>query len=113
MTSTDVRPIDDSAARLDRLAATAAELLQRCRARGASQAEVSCSEEHGLSVDVRMGDVETVESTRDRGIGVTVYFGKRKGSAAAAWRRCRPAGPGARRCRRWVGRLWKSWLILG
>ena len=84
MTSTDVRPIDDSAARLDRLAATAAELLQRCRARGASQAEVSCSEEHGLSVDVRMGEVETVESTRDRGIGVTVYFGKRKGSASTA-----------------------------
>ena len=84
MTSTDVRPTDDSAARLDRLADTAAALLQRCRERGASQAEVSCSEEHGLSVDVRMGDVETVESTRDRGIGVTVYFGKRKGSASTA-----------------------------
>jgi PmbA protein len=75
---------DDSQARLDRLAGIADQLLQRCRAQGASQAEVSCSEEHGLSVDVRMGEVETVEATRDRGIAVTVYFGQRKGSASTA-----------------------------
>ena len=81
-----VAPIaaDDSQSRLDHLAATAQQLLERCRARGATQAEVSCSEERGLSVDVRMGAVETVESTHDRGIGVTVYFGQRKGSASTA-----------------------------
>ncbi len=44
----------------------------------------SCSEETGLNVNVRMGEVETVESTRDRGIAVTVYFGTRKGSASTA-----------------------------
>ena len=77
-------PLTDNVARLDRLADVAARLLERCRAQGAGQAEVSCSEEHGLNVDVRMGEVETVESTRDRGIGVTVYFGKRKGSASTA-----------------------------
>ena len=38
----------------------------------------------GLNVGVRMGEVETVESTRDRGIAVTVYFGTRKGSASTA-----------------------------
>src|SRR5690606_36093470 len=43
-----------------------------------------CSEERGLTVDVRMGEVETVESNRDRGIAVTVYFGRRKGSASTA-----------------------------
>jgi PmbA protein len=75
---------DDSQARLDRLAGIAAQLLDRCRDRGATQAEVSCSEEHGLNVNVRMGEVETVESTRDRGIAVTVFFGKRKGSASTA-----------------------------
>lgn len=80
----DVPATDDSQARLDRLEATAARLLERCRQRGASQAEVSCSEERGLNVNVRMGGVETVESTRDRGIGVTVYFGTRKGSASTA-----------------------------
>ena len=75
---------DDSQARLDRLADISQRLLERCRARGATQAEVSCSEENGLSVNVRMGEVETVESTRDRGIAVTVYFGQRKGSASTA-----------------------------
>jgi len=74
----------DSVARLDHLAGIADQLLQRCRARGAGQAEVSCSEERGLSVDVRMGEVETVEATSDRGIAVTVYFGQRKGSASTA-----------------------------
>ena len=75
---------DDSRARLDALAEISQRLLERCRAGGADQAEVSCSEERGLNVNVRMGEVETVESTRDRGIGVTVYFGKRKGSASTA-----------------------------
>ena len=82
--SQDDSSADDSLARLERLAATAQQLLDRCRARGATQAEVSCSEEHGLNVNVRMGAVETVESTRDRGIAVTVYFGQRKGSASTA-----------------------------
>lgn len=54
------------------------------RAAGADQAEVSCSEETGLNAGVRMGAVETVESTRDRGIAVTVYFGQRRGSASTA-----------------------------
>lgn len=75
---------DDSLARLDTLAELSQRLLAAARARGASQAEVSCSEERGLNVNVRLGEVETVESTRDRGIGVTVYFGQRKGSASTA-----------------------------
>jgi PmbA protein len=75
---------DESVARLDQLAGIARQLLERCAGRGATQAEVSCSEEHGLNVNVRMGSVETVESTRDRGIAVTVYFGQRKGSASTA-----------------------------
>lgn len=75
---------DDSRERLARLEAIAAQLLDRCRAAGATQAEVSCSEDRGLGVNVRMGEVESIESTRDRGIGVTVYFGRRKGSASTA-----------------------------
>jgi PmbA protein len=84
VTPTSTLPADDSVARLDHLAGIARQLLDRCRDRGASQAEVSCSEEHGLNVNVRMGNVETVESTRDRGLAVTVYFGHRKGSASTA-----------------------------
>ncbi|QQQ03025.1 metalloprotease PmbA [Lysobacter enzymogenes] len=74
----------DPEQRLDALAELSQRLLAAARARGATQAEVSCSEDAGLSVNVRMGEVETVESTRDRGIGVTVYFGQRKGSASTA-----------------------------
>lgn len=74
----------DSQMRLDALADLSQRLLASARRRGASQAEVSCSEDAGLSVNVRMGEVETVESTRDRGIAVTVFFGKRKGSASTA-----------------------------
>ena len=58
--------------------------LREARARGASQAEAAVSMDVGLSVSVRLGEVETVEYQRDRGMGVTVYFGKRKGAASTA-----------------------------
>lgn len=80
----ETRIDDDSTARLDALADISQRLLARARELGASQAEVTCSEERGLDVNVRMGEVETVESTRDRGIAITVYFGQRKGSASTA-----------------------------
>lgn len=70
--------------RLDELADIAAAVLKRCRGQGASSAEVNASESHGLSVGVRMGAVETVEDTRDRGLSLTVYFGQRKGNASTA-----------------------------
>jgi PmbA protein len=38
----------------------------------------------GLSVTARLGEVETLEYQRDRGMGITVYRGKRKGSASTA-----------------------------
>jgi PmbA protein len=59
-------------------------VIRRARAAGASQAEVAASIESGLNVNVRLGEVETVEHTRDRGFGLTVYFGQRKGSASTA-----------------------------
>ncbi len=75
---------DDSRVRLDRLQAIAGQVLALCRARGADQAEVACSEERGLNIGVRLGEVETVEATRDRGVSLTVYFAQRKGSASTA-----------------------------
>jgi len=71
-------------AELDRLAQLAEDVLRRARAVGASQAEVSANIDTGLGVNVRLGEVETVERTRDRGFGLTVYFGQRKGSASTA-----------------------------
>ncbi len=76
--------IDDSKAELDRLAELAGELVGKAVQAGASQAEVSASVSAGLNVNVRLGDVETVERTQDRGFGLTVYFGQRKGSASTA-----------------------------
>ena len=58
--------------------------LEEARTRGASQAEAAVSQDTGLSVGVRLGEVETLEHQRDRSMGVTVYFGQRKGSASTA-----------------------------
>ena len=48
---------------------------------GASQAEAAISMDVGLAT-ARLGEVETLEYQRDRGMGVTVYFGTRKGTAS-------------------------------
>ena len=75
---------DISLERIGELSNLAEDLLQRARTRGADQAELSLSESRGLNVAVRMGDVETVEYTRDRGLSLTVYFNQRKASASTA-----------------------------
>ncbi|MBB5206948.1 metalloprotease PmbA [Chiayiivirga flava] len=77
-------PADASQATLDRLSELARDVLARCAARGASQCEVGINEDRGLAVGVRMGEVETIEHTRDRGLSVTVYFGQRKANASTA-----------------------------
>jgi PmbA protein len=58
--------------------------LEEARVLGASQAEAAVSMDVGLSVSVRLGEVETIEYQRDRGMAVTVYFGTRKGTASTA-----------------------------
>ncbi len=57
---------------------------KRRASRGATQAEAAVSQNSGLSVGVRLGEVETLEHQRDRSMGITVYFGQRKGSASTA-----------------------------
>jgi PmbA protein len=63
---------------------TVADALALARRLGASQAEASASFGTGLAVTVRMRSVETLEYHRDQGLGVTVYFGQRKGSASTS-----------------------------
>jgi len=58
--------------------------LEEARTLGATQAEAAISMDVGLSVSVRLGEVETIEYQRDRGLAVTVYLGTRKGSASTA-----------------------------
>lgn len=56
--------------------------LGRARQGGATQAEASLSVSRGYSVSVRKGEVESLEFQNDRDLGVTVYFGQRKGNAS-------------------------------
>jgi len=70
-----------STAQLTEVAALA---LEEARRQGASQCEADASVSQGLSVSVRLREVDTIEYQRDRGLGVTVYFGKRKGAASTA-----------------------------
>ena len=84
MNTSQISHTDSSLEELDRLAQLSEDVIRRARAAGASQAEVSASVESGMAVTVRLGEVETVERTRDRGFGLTVYFGRRKGSASTA-----------------------------
>jgi len=58
--------------------------LHHARKLGATAAEVSASSHRGLSVNVRLGEVDTLEHTRDRGVSVTIYRGRCKGMASSA-----------------------------
>lgn len=58
--------------------------LALARHEGAGQAEATAATSRALSVNVRMGEVESVEFQRDRDLTVTVYFGHRMGTASTA-----------------------------
>lgn len=58
--------------------------IEEAKRLGATESEAAVSVDTGLSVTARLGEVETLEYQRDRGLGVTVYRGKRKGSASTA-----------------------------
>ncbi len=62
----------------------ARDVLADAATRGASACEVDVSEGFGQSVTVRCGEVETIEYNRDKGVGVTVYCGQRKGYASTS-----------------------------
>lgn len=70
------------ASRIPELKDVVSRALESARRAGATQAEADASLQQGLSVSVRLGEVETVEYQRDRALGITVYFGHRKGSAS-------------------------------
>lgn len=72
-------PADDQERRLLDVAESA---LSEAGRMGTSAAEVSLSHSSGISVNVRNGEVETVEHNRDKSLGVTVYFGHRSGHAS-------------------------------
>jgi PmbA protein len=60
------------------------DVIGQARALGADGVEAGISLDTGLSVTVRLGETETLEYSRDRGLGLTVYVDHRKGSASTA-----------------------------
>ena len=69
------------AEQISRLKQVVEDLLHEARHQGADAAEAGVSAQTGLSVTVRLGETETIEHTSDNGLGITVYFAHRKGSA--------------------------------
>ncbi len=80
MTQTNLSPSEQT--QLTQLESMVADCLEEAARQGATDAEAGASVELGLSVTARMGEVETVEHHRSRGLGLTVYIGQRKGSAS-------------------------------
>ncbi|MBT3196175.1 MAG: metalloprotease PmbA [Gammaproteobacteria bacterium] len=60
------------------------QILDEATRQGASAAEAGSRVEEGYTSTVRMGEVETIEHHKDRGMGVTVYFGEHKGTASTS-----------------------------
>jgi PmbA protein len=77
-------PQQIDASSINEMKAVVSSALAEARSAGASQAEADASVARGLSVTVRLGEVETIEFHRDKGLSVTVYFGQAKGSASTA-----------------------------
>src|SRR5262249_46716959 len=68
-------------AEIERLAES---VLDSARAGDATATETEVSQAVGQNVSVRRGEVETIAYNRDKGIGVTVYLGQRRGHASTA-----------------------------
>ncbi|WP_312516776.1 metalloprotease PmbA [Massilia sp.] len=68
----------------DQLKQLARDVLAFAREQGATDASVEISEGSGLSVSVRKGNIETIEQNKDKGLGVTVYSGQRRGNASTS-----------------------------
>ncbi|MEZ5584753.1 MAG: metalloprotease PmbA [Candidatus Competibacteraceae bacterium] len=72
-------------AQLESLVAYALEVAAE---QGATAAEAAVNCSNALSVTVRLGEVDTLEQQRDRGLAITVYFEHCKGSASTSdWKR--------------------------
>ena len=58
--------------------------LKKAKNLGATDAAVEVSEGHGLSVSVRKGEVETIERSVDKSLGISIYIGQQRGNASTS-----------------------------
>ncbi|OGT37534.1 MAG: metalloprotease PmbA [Gammaproteobacteria bacterium RIFCSPHIGHO2_12_FULL_37_14] len=77
-----MKVIDKISFDTNKLQQVAQDILNEAARLGANQAEVGIGTNKGFSVSVRGGSVETVEYHQDKAVEVTVFFGKRTGSAS-------------------------------
>ncbi|WP_017877464.1 metalloprotease PmbA [Janthinobacterium sp. CG3] len=68
----------------DQLKQLARDVLSFAREKGGTDAAVEISEGGGLSVSVRKGKIETIEQNKDKGMGVTVFVGQKRGNASTS-----------------------------
>jgi PmbA protein len=66
------------------LKSLAVEVVSRALAAGATDAEAGVSEGDEFSVTVRMGEVETLQESGSRGLGLKVYVGQRSAAASTS-----------------------------
>ena len=66
------------------LKSLAAEVIARAKAAGATDAEAMVSEGDEFSVNVRMGEVETLQESGSRGLGLRVFVGQRSASSSTS-----------------------------
>lgn len=62
----------------------AQDMIRYAKKQGASAAVAEVSDGFGQTVNVRQGEVETIEYNRDKGLGVTVYIGQQRGNASTS-----------------------------
>lgn len=58
--------------------------LKLAKQKGASSAEVCIITESGFSTTSRLGEIDSLEHNRDRGLSLSVYFGQRSGIASSS-----------------------------
>jgi PmbA protein len=75
--------VPDRDQHLSGLVDSAQAAIDHARQLGADSCEVSANSHYGLDVNVRKGEVETLEHSRDSGLGVSVYLGNSKGHATS------------------------------
>ena len=75
--------VPDRDQELSSLVDSAQAAIDHARSLGAESSETSANIHYGLNVNVRLGEVETLEHSRDRGLGISVYIGNSKGHASS------------------------------
>ncbi|MHB0984750.1 MAG: metalloprotease PmbA [Sulfuricella sp.] len=69
---------------IETLSQVTRDILNQAKHSGASACEAEVSLGFGQNVSVRRGEVETIEYSRDKGLGVSVYFGQKRGHASTS-----------------------------